>query len=215
MISCYRVSGLAFLSLVLAGCAPISAEKVAATARPAAATATAEHFWTSETREGFESLVAKIEEGCSGAASALECGTGKLAAAWPSAAEYVPYCQAPTSLVERAKCLAEYDFWAQMGRKHYPSYRIREGWASYDLPKNPTWAEWYTRRLMECDPHLNKAQEVSEQCIADTAKREFGIAPDAIKGCYYTNPALKVFCYWMAAFDDYVEAKGKALEAPL
>ena len=108
--------------------------------------------------------------------------------------------------------MVEYDFWAKMGRKYYPSYRISEAWASFSLTKNPTWSEWFTSRLFECDPQMNKSQEAGDSCVGDRAKREFGITYDATKGCYYDSPSLASFCYWMAGFDAFVQEQSKMLE---
>jgi hypothetical protein len=197
----------------IAACAPISAEKVAATARPVGQTGQAEHFWKADTEQQLDQQIDPIEAACLGSVGIVDCRMMRLSKAWPTATEYQTHCISSGPLKIVAQCLLEYDFWAKMGRKYYPSYRIRESWASFNLTDNPTWREWFVRRLMECDPKLNKGQEVGDACVGDRAKRDFGITYDATKGCYYDNPSLAFYCYWMAGFDVFVREQIKLLES--
>jgi len=193
-------------AILLAACAPISAEKVAAGARPAGKTADTEHFWHTETKLAFTQGVEAATAGCDGEM----CIKEKLGAAWPTTSGYLGNCQGATAYAI-ATCLVEYEFWAKMGQKFYPSYRIRDEWASSELPNNPTYVEWFTKVNSTCDPNLNKSQDAFYSCVAATAKRELGISKDATKGCFYTGLPLSNFCYWMAAFNALAEERMKAL----
>jgi hypothetical protein len=189
------------LVVLLAACAPISAEKVAATARPSGDTGESEQFWRTEARGQLSDALAGIDADC---AAAKDCIMARLATAWPGTVDYQKHCQLTPAFVA-AQCLIEYDFWATMGRKYYPSYRIRDAWASFNLTDNPTWREWATARIFECDPKMSKSQEFGDACLGDKAKRDLEIGYDATKGCYYDNPALASFCYWMAGFDVFAK----------
>jgi hypothetical protein len=204
---------LLLLSGLVAACAPIPVEKVAATARPAGHTAQAEHFWKIETAQRLKQRLDLIEAACEGSVESSNCRMVPFSTAWPNTTAYQTYCVPAGALQAVAQCLLEYEFWAKMGRMYYPSYRIRDEWATFNLPKNPTWIEWFTVRLFECDPKMNKGQEVGDACLGDRAKRDFAITYDATKGCYYDKPSLAVFCYWMAGFDAFVSEQINALEA--
>lgn len=207
-------SHLIFLSgaimALVAACAPISKENVAATARPADATADNEHFWGMITRHKLRDALAAVEKSCS---SAADCVSGKLAAAWPAAAQYQPYCQVGATLQARAECVLEYEFWAKAGQRFYPSYQLRDRWASFDLTDNPTFLEWHNDRFFTCNPTLNKSQDVVDTCMRDAAKRDFSVAHDATKGCYYDGLLLSTYCYWIAGFDLFVQQRVENLEA--
>lgn len=199
------LAGAAFL--LVAACAPISTEKVAATARPTSASGRAERYWTSDMDRQMKDALAVVEAACSGAA---DCISTKLNAAWPATAQYQQHCQA-TTLKERAECLLEYGFWAKAGQKYNPRYAMEEGWASFDEPQNPTFRAWYANRLFACDPGMNKGQEFGDTCVRDAAKRDFSVPDDATKGCYYNDLSLASLCYWMAGFELYVQERFKAL----
>lgn len=197
------------LAVLVAACAPISTEKVAATARPAGGTAEAEHFWNANTKSAFSKGIEAVAAECGAGTEAIACLQEKLAVTWPTAAAYRPYCSQGKSAFVVASCMVEYDFWARMGQKFYPSYRISNEWANFNLPKNPTFVEWFTRASIKCDPNMNKSQDVFYACAADTAKRDLGVEKEA--GCYYSQPDLENFCYWIAAFNGHVEDRLKSL----
>lgn len=201
------------VSLLVGACAPISAEKVAATARPSGDTGQEERFWQVKTEKQLVEQLSIIEAACADSTAARECALTRVSAALPTTTEYQVHCAKAGVLRAVTQCMLEYDFWAKMGRKYYPSYRIKDAWASFNLTDNPTWMEWFTRRLSECDPNMNKSQEVGDACIADRAKREFAIEYDATKRCYYDRPSLAVFCYWMAGFDKFVREQVAVLES--
>lgn len=197
------------LATLIAACAPISTEKVAATARPTGKTADSEHFWDNKVRQDFAQAIETATAGCTAADNGV-CARAKLVAAWPSASAFANFCSGATA-VAVASCLVEYDYWAKMGQKFYPSYRIRDAWASFDLPNNPTYVEWFTKVNGTCDPNLNKSQDAFYSCVTATAKRDLSIAQDATNGCFYTGLPLSNFCYWMAAFNAYALDRLKAL----
>lgn len=196
------------LALLLAACAPIAPDKVAAKARPSGDTGEAEQFWRQQTRIDLEDALKTVDAAC---ASAPDCISARHAAAWPAAVQYQRYCQ-PAPDLAVAQCMIEYAFWAEMGRMYSPSYAMRDAWASFNVTDNPIWREWYTKRLLECDPKMNKSQAIGDACVRDKAKLDFGIAEDATKGCTYSNPALASLCYWMAGFDIFAQKQINALK---
>lgn len=202
------IAMMAAAVLLLVGCAPVAPEKVAATARPSGDTGESEQFWRQQTRIDLEDALKAVDAAC---AAAKECVAARLAAAWPAAVQYQRYCQ-PAPDLAVSQCVIEYAFWAEMGRKYYPSYAIRDAWASFNVTDNPIWREWYTKRLFECDPKMNKGQAIGDACVRDKAQRDFGIAEDATKGCIYSNPALASLCYWMAGFDIFAQKQINALK---